>query len=178
MSNAPYRPDRAIVLVGPMGAGKSTIGPLLAERLAFPFFDADDEIARDAGFSIAGMFERFGEAEFRVRERQVIARLIDGPPAVIAVGGGAFADADSRALILARCTAVWLDADVETLAARVRTDLQRPLLRNGNPKAVLAGLVEARNPFYAEAHLRVESGASPPEAVVESIVAGLKARAE
>ncbi len=175
MSNAPYRPSRAIVLVGPMGAGKSTIGPLLAERLVLPFFDADDEVARDAGLDIAGIFERFGEAGFRARERQMIARLIDGPPAVIAAGGGAFADADSRALILARCTAVWLDADVETLARRLRADSQRPLLRNGDPKAVLADLAEARNPYYAEAQVRVESGASSPEAVVEIIVAGLKA---
>jgi shikimate kinase len=176
MSNAPYRPGRATVPVGPMGAGKSTIGPLLAERLGLPFFDADEEIARDTGLSIAGMFERFGEAGFRARERQMIARLIEGRPAVIAAGGGAFADADGRALILARCTAVWLATDVETLAARLRTDSGRPLLGSGDPKTVLTGLAEARNPYYAEAHLRVESGASPPEAVVESVVAGLKAR--
>ncbi|MGQ0590878.1 MAG: shikimate kinase [Sphingosinicella sp.] len=177
MSRAPHRPGRAIVLVGPMGAGKSTIGPLLAERLARPFFDADDEIERDAGFSIAEIFERCGEAEFRTRERQMIARLIEGPPAVIAAGGGAFADADSRTLILARCIAVWLDADVETLAARVHAAPQRPLLRSGDPKAVLTGLAEARNPYYAEAQLRVENGASSPGEVVERIVAGLKARA-
>src|SRR3954469_23857636 len=119
MEKAPPSDERPIVLVGLMGAGKTTVGRRLARRLNLPFADADEEIEAAAGLSIAEIFERCGEAHFRDGERRVLARLIHGPPRVIATGGGAFMDPDTRALMLARCTAVWLDVDVEILVERV-----------------------------------------------------------
>ena len=116
-----------------MGAGKSTVGRRLAKRLGLPFVDADEEIEAAAGLSIAEIFERYGEAHFRDGERRVLARLIDGPPRVIATGGGAFMDAETRALILERCIAIWLDAEVETLAERVGRRGHRPLLKGTGP---------------------------------------------
>ncbi|HEX8365939.1 MAG TPA: shikimate kinase [Allosphingosinicella sp.] len=165
--------DRSIVLVGMMGAGKTTVGKRLARRLGLPFADADEEIERAAGRSIAEIFERFGEAEFRDGERRVIARLIEGAPQVLATGGGAFLNEETRAVILARCIAVWLDADVETLAKRVVRRESRPLLRGREPRAALAELAEQRNPIYAEAHLRVSTGPVPHDEVVDRIVAAL-----
>src|SRR4051794_20411981 len=111
--------DRSLVLVGLMGVGKSTVGRRLAKRLGLEFVDSDTEIESAAGYSIVEIFERFGEASFRDGERRVIARLVEGTPKVIATGGGAFIDPTTRALILDRCTAIWLDADIELLAERV-----------------------------------------------------------
>jgi shikimate kinase len=108
------KPERSIVLVGLMGAGKSTVGRRLAKRLGMGFVDSDDEIERAADHKISEIFDRFGEASFRDGERRVIARLIEGPPKVIATGGGAFVDPATRKLILERCLAIWLDADLET----------------------------------------------------------------
>lgn len=156
-----------------MGAGKSTVGRRLARRLGLPFADADAEIEAAAGLSVAEIFERFGEAHFRDGERRVIARLVEGPRHVIATGGGAFMDADTRALILARCTAVWLDGDVDVLAERVGRRGHRPLLRGKDAKSLLEGLAEARNPVYAEAHLAVRTDAGAHEKVVDRIVAAL-----
>ena len=173
MPNALPRTDRPIVLVGLMGAGKSTIGRRLARRLGLPFADADEEIARAADRSIAEIFEAYGEATFRDGERRVIARLIDGEPKVVATGGGAFMNDETRALILARCTAIWLDADVDTLAERVSRRDGRPLLRDREPKAAIAELAERRNRIYAEAHLRVRSDPAPHEQVVDRILAAL-----
>src|SRR5687768_13273394 len=153
MANARPRPDRSIVLVGLMGVGKSTVGRRLARRLGLPFVDSDEEIEKAAGQRIADIFDRYGEPGFRDGERRVIARLIDGEPKVIATGGGAFIDAQTRALILERCTAVWLDADVETLAERVSRRGHRPLLRGKDPLPFLRDLAAARNPIYAEAHI-------------------------
>ena len=172
----PFAPSRSIVLVGLMGAGKSTVGKRLARRLGLPFVDADEEIERAADHSISEIFDRFGEPAFRDGERRVIARLIEGPVKVIATGGGAFMHDATRALILERCTAVWLDADVETLAARVGRRNTRPLLRTGEPKAVLEDLAGRRNPVYAQAHLRVPTEPVPHEEVVERIVQALAAR--
>lgn len=165
--------DRPIVLVGLMGAGKSTVGRRLARRIGLPFVDADEEIERAADHSIAEMFERFGEASFRDGERRVIARLVDGPPKVIATGGGAFMNADTRKLILARAIAIWLDADIATLAERVTRRDHRPLLKSGDPATLLTQLAEVRNPIYAEAHIRIESNAVPHERSVERILAAL-----
>src|SRR3569833_3177268 len=116
MSSSLRRPDRSIVLVGLMGAGKSTIGRRLAHRLGLAFADSDEEIEKAAGRSISEIFDQFGEKEFRDGERRVIARLVEGPPKVLATGGGAFMNESTRALILANGVAVWLDADIETRA--------------------------------------------------------------
>ncbi|HYN45089.1 MAG TPA: shikimate kinase [Allosphingosinicella sp.] len=168
--------ERSIALIGLMGAGKSTIGRRLAKRLGLPFVDADAEIERAAGLKVAEIFERFGEPDFRGRERRVIARLVEGPCAVIATGGGAFMDPRMRALILARCTAIWLDGDVETFAWRVGRRNNRPLLDGKDPAVLLRSLAEARNPIYAEAHLTVRSDAAPHERIVDRIVEALAAQ--
>ncbi|OSZ71913.1 shikimate kinase [Sphingomonas sp. IBVSS1] len=164
---------RPITLIGLMGAGKSSIGKRLADRLALPFVDADDEIVLAAGLSIPEIFERFGEAHFRDGERRVIARLIDGTPKVIATGGGAFMNAETRALILARTQAVWLDADIATLVERVRRRGGRPLLAGRDPGQVLRDLAAVRNPVYALAPIRVASKAGPHGDTVDAIITAL-----
>ena len=174
MSAPLFHPDRSIALIGLMGAGKSSVGRRLARRLRVPFVDSDAEIEQAAGLAVAEIFARYGEAHSRDGERRVIARLAAGPPRVIATGGGAFVDPETRALLLERCTVVWLDADIGTLAERVSRNDKRPLLRGKDPQALLASLAEARNPLYAEAHLKVESGRAPAERVVERIVRGLE----
>ena len=176
MADALPRPEVPIVLVGLPGAGKSTVGRRLASRLGLPFVDSDEEIERAADRSVPEIFERFGEADFRDGERRVIRRLVEGAPRVIATGGGAFMDPETRALILERCIAIWLDAEVETLARRVKKHDSRPLLRGADPLARLRELAEARNPVYAEAPIRVHSASVPHEAAVDRIVAALKAR--
>ncbi|TZG27909.1 shikimate kinase [Sphingomonas montanisoli] len=168
--------DRPLVLIGLMGTGKSTVGKRLAARLHLPFVDADHEIERAAGLSIPEIFERFGEKEFRDGERRVIARLIDGRPKVIATGGGAFMQEETRSLILERATAIWLDADLDVLVDRVkRRDGSRPLLKNRDPREALAELAAIRNPFYALAPIHVRSQPLPHEATVESILKALAA---
>ncbi|WP_353216028.1 shikimate kinase [Sandarakinorhabdus sp.] len=158
-----------------MGAGKSSIGRRLGLRLGLPFVDADTEIETAAGMAIAEIFERFGEAHFRDGERRVIARLIDGTPKVIATGGGAFMNDDTRALILARTHAVWLNADVATLVDRVRRRGNRPLLAGRDPGLVLAELAAVRNPVYALAQIEVVSRPGPHHEMVDSIIAALAA---
>jgi shikimate kinase len=170
-SAAPVRP---IVLVGMMGVGKSTIGRRLAQRLNMRFVDADDEIERAAGMSIADIFERFGEAHFRDGERRVIARLLSGAPMVLATGGGAFINDDTRTLILAQARAVWIDANVDTLVDRVSRRGHRPLLVGRDPKTVLRELAAVRNPLYALAPLRVESNNGPHDATVRTILEALR----
>lgn len=162
--------QRAIVLVGLMGVGKSTIGRRLAHRLNLPFVDADGEIEAAAGMSIADIFDRFGEAHFRDGERRVIARLIDGQPKVIATGGGAFVNDETRALILAEALAVWLDAPAAVLAERVRRRDTRPLLRGRDPLVVLTELATHRNPLYALAPIRVASANAPHDTTVRAIL--------
>ena len=177
MADAHPRPEVTIVLVGLPGVGKSTVGRRLAKRLGLGFVDSDEEIERAAVHTIPEIFDRFGEASFRDGERRVLKRLIEGEPKVVATGGGAFMDADTRALILERCLAVWLDAEVETLAARVARRGHRPLLAGKDPRAFLRGLAEARRPFYAQAHLRVLSDSGPQERTVDRIVEALAERA-
>jgi shikimate kinase len=159
-----------IVLVGLMGAGKSTVGRRLATRLHLPFVDADHEIETAAGMTVSDIFERFGEAHFRDGERRVIARLMDGKTKVIATGGGAFINDDTRATILQASLAIWLDAQPDVLAERVGRRDTRPLLRGKDPKIVLSELAAVRNPFYAEAHLRVPSNHAPHEVTVNAIL--------
>lgn len=166
---------RPVTLVGLMGAGKSSIGKRLAARLGLPFLDADTAIEEAAGMTISDMFERFGEAHFRDGERRVIARLIDGTPKVIATGGGAFMNDDTRALIRERTLSVWLDADVATLVDRVRRRGTRPLLKDRDPGEVLMALAASRNPVYAQAHIRIASKAGPHHETVDAIVAALAA---
>lgn len=169
-------PDRTIVLVGLMGVGKSTVGRRLAARLGRPFFDADAEIEVAAGMTVAEIFEKFGETHFRDGERRVVARLMDGRSGVIATGGGAFADDATRALILERGLAVWLDADISTLVERVGRRDHRPLLRNRDAAEVLTELAGRRNAAYAEAPITVRSGRGSIEKTVDAIVAALTAR--
>jgi len=166
---------RPITLVGLMGAGKSSIGRRLALRLALPFADSDTEIETAAGLSIPEIFARFGEAHFRDGERRVIARLIDGLPKVIATGGGAFMNDETRELILSRTQAVWLNAEVSTLVDRVRRRGNRPLLAGRDPGQVLAELAAIRNPVYALAPIQVLSLPGPHHAMVEAIIAALAA---
>jgi shikimate kinase len=166
---------RPIVLIGLMGVGKTTVGRRLAQKLGLPFVDADEEIETAAGMTIAEIFDKFGEPYFRDGERRVIARLIDGSRKVIATGGGAFMNEETRALILDRATAVWLEADVETLIDRVRRRNTRPLLRGKDPRVVLSDLARLRNPVYALAPIHVRSQPSPHDATVKAILKALSA---
>jgi shikimate kinase len=163
-----------VVLVGLMGAGKTSVGARLAERLRAPFRDSDAEIEAAASMSVADIFETHGEAYFRAGERRVIRRLIAEGPQVLATGGGAFMDPETRALVKAEAVSVWLKADLETLVARTAGRTHRPLLNRGDPRQTLASLIEARYPVYAEADLAVETVAGRPhEEMVERILAAL-----
>jgi shikimate kinase len=184
MSAAPASPDhppanpallaaritRPVVLVGLMGVGKSTVGRKLASLLGRDFVDADDAIIAAAKLSIAEIFEQFGEPYFRDGERRVIARLIEEGHGVIATGGGAFVDPTTRALILERAIAVWIDCDVDTLVERTARRNTRPLLKNGDPKEILTRLASARAPFYAEAPIRVVSENGPHAETARAIL--------
>lgn len=169
-------PDRSIALVGLMGAGKTSIGRRVAARLGLPFVDSDEEIERAAGRSVADIFESYGEPEFRDLERRVLRRLLSGQVQVIATGGGAFIDESTRALMCDQCITIWLQADVETLARRVRGNDKRPLLKGKDPVTVLAALAEIRDPIYAQAHLTIPSAPRAHEATVEMIIARLAER--
>lgn len=162
-------------MVGLMGAGKSSIGRRLAQRLGLPFIDADTEIEAAAGTTIEEIFQRHGEAAFRDGERRVIARLLESPPHVLATGGGAFMDPSTRALIRARTISIWLRADIELMLARVGRRSNRPLLKSGDPRAVLEQLIAQRYPIYAEADLTVDSIDGPPDATLERVLAALAA---
>ncbi|MHA6720764.1 shikimate kinase [Sphingomonas sp. RS6] len=164
---------KPIVLVGLMGAGKTTVGRRLAQRLRLPFVDADAEIEAAAGMTVADIFDRFGEPHFRDGERRVIARLVDGTPKVIATGGGAFINDETRQLILDQAISIWLDAEPAVLADRVRRRDTRPLLRGRDPLVTLTELARVRNPFYALAQIRVPSVAAPHETTVEAILKAL-----
>lgn len=144
---------KPVVLVGMMGAGKSAVGTALARRLQVPFRDSDAEIERAAACSIAEIFARDGEAFFRDREAEVIARLLREDPAILSTGGGAYLQSGTRELVSAAGVALWLQADLELLWLRVKHKDTRPLLRTPNPKRTLAELLEARTPAYAQADL-------------------------
>ncbi len=169
----PFVPPRTIVLVGLMGAGKTNIGRRLAARLGLPFIDADAEIEAAAGETIEEIFKRHGEAAFRDGERRVIARLLDGPVHVLATGGGAFMDAQTRERIRERGISVWLRADLDLLLARVARRDDRPLLKNGDRRAILAALIEQRYPIYAEADIVVDSVDGPPELTLSRVIGEL-----
>ena len=149
------------MLVGLMGAGKSAIGKRLAQLLGLPFVDADLEIEAAAGCTIEEIFQRHGEAGFRDGERRVIARLLDGPVQVLATGGGAFMDAETRARTKARAVSIWLKADLDTLLARTARRNNRPLLKRDDPRKVLEQLMTLRHPHYETADITIESTDSP-----------------
>lgn len=169
------RLQRSIVLVGLMGAGKSTVGRRLAAALHLPFYDADHEIEAAAGCTISDFFERYGEPAFRDGERRVIARLLEGPRHVLATGGGAFMDAGTRQLIKHQGLSIWLRAGIELLMTRVAKRQTRPLLQTGDPRATMEKLMAERYPTYAEADLTVESNGGPHDTVVQQILAHLSA---
>ena len=168
-------PQRSVVLVGLMGAGKTTVGRRLAQKLGLNFVDADAEIERAAGETIPEIFERHGEAAFREGERRVIARLLEGSPQVLATGGGAFMDETTRQNIAARGTSVWLKADLDVLMRRVSRRSNRPLLKQGDPRTTMERLMAARYPVYAGADITVESVEGPHEIVVDDVIARLDA---
>src|SRR5919205_3043237 len=161
---------RAIVLVGMMGAGKSSIGRRLAQRLEIPFVDADSEIEIAAGMSIEDIFATRGEPEFRAGEARVIARLLEGGTQVIATGGGAFMNADTRAAIKAKGISVWLRATLDVLSRRIKRRGDRPLLKSADPEAKLRELIDLRYPTYALAELTVQSREVVHEKIVDEMV--------
>ena len=166
--------DRPIVLVGLMGAGKSTVGRRLAKRLGLPFVDTDSEIEDVTGHRWGELFERYGEAEYRDGERRLVARIVDREVRVISTGGGVFADPGTRELLNDRAITVWLDAPVDVLTDRTGRRNTRPLLRN-NPRKRLEELSQQEGPCYAEAHIHVKSGDGAHKDVVEAIVKALEA---
>jgi len=165
---------RTVALVGLMGAGKTSIGRRLAQELGLPFVDADHEIEGAAGQTIEDIFEEHGEAFFRDGERRVIARLLDGPAHVLATGGGAFMDPSTRALLIAHTITIWIKADIEILLSRLSRRNHRPLLKHGDKRTILTGLMAARHPIYAEANFTIDSSDGPPEETVSGIMACLK----
>jgi len=167
---------RSIVLVGMMGVGKSSIGRRLAARLGILFVDADTEIEKAAGMSIADIFARHGEADFRSGEARVIARLLDGGPQVLATGGGAVMNADTRATIKAKAVSIWLSAEFDVLMRRInKRKNDRPMLQTADPAATLRELLVVREPFYAKADLTVQSREVPHDAIVSEIMTALAA---
>jgi shikimate kinase len=167
---------RSIVLVGMMGSGKSSIGRRLAARLAVPFVDADAEIEAAAGMTIPEIFEKHGEPYFRAGEARVIARLLDHGPQVLATGGGAFMNRDTRAAIRAKAISVWLKAELDVLLRRIKRRTDRPLLKTEDPGATLTRLIAERYPVYAEADLTVMSREVPHDTIVDEIVTALRER--
>jgi shikimate kinase len=160
---------RTIAMVGMMGAGKSSIGRRLATRLGLPFIDADTEIEEAANATITEIFEQHGEAYFRDGERRVIQRLLDGVPKVLATGGGAFIQPDTRAAIQAGAISIWLKADRDLILARVRRRTNRPLLKTDDPAAVVDRLIAERYPIYAEADIHIQSRDVAHDVVIDSI---------
>ncbi len=169
---------RHVVLVGLMGAGKSAIGRRVAARIGARFRDADTEIEKAAGMTIPDIFAVHGEEEFRTGERRVIARLLDGQPMVLATGGGAYMDNETRALLKEGATTIWMHAELDVLVKRCAKRGNRPLLKNGNPREILAGLIGSRYPVYAEADITIDSRDEPHEIAVNAIVNALIERGD
>ena len=167
---------RSVVLVGMMGAGKSSIGRRLALRLGIPFVDADVEIEKAAGMTINDIFAVRGETEFRTGEARVILRLLESGPQVLATGGGAFTNPDTRSAIGAKGISIWLKAEFDVLMKRIRRRHDRPLLKTDDPGATLRKLIEERDPVYALADLTVQSREVMHEKIVDEIVGALAGR--
>ncbi|HTK79572.1 MAG TPA: shikimate kinase [Rhizomicrobium sp.] len=170
------RLKQTVALVGMMGAGKSSLGRRLAARLNVPFRDADAEIEAAAGCSINDIFDRFGEGAFRDGERKVMARLLNDAPHVLATGGGAFIDPETRTRIKETALSVWINVPLEVLISRVGRRNTRPLLRNGDPKEILTQLLREREHIYGEADLTINSEDAPHGAAVERILTALTER--
>src|SRR6266436_9489953 len=166
---------RSIVLIGMMGAGKSTIGRRLSARLRLPFLDADVEIEAAAGMSIPDIFETHGESHFRDGEARVIARLLDSGPAVIAAGGGAFMREETRNRIGGKAVSIWLKADADIIMRRVKRRADRPLLQTADPAATVGRLMSEREPVYQRADLTIWSRDVPHEKIVDECIEGLHA---
>lgn len=173
VSSPPLTVPRTIVLVGLMGAGKTSVGKRLAARLGLEFRDADHEIEAAAGLTVSEIFEKFGEEEFRKGERRVIARLLDEPVHVLATGGGAFMDPETRATIRQSGLSLWLKADLDTLVERTSRRNTRPLLRSGNPREILEKLIAVRYPVYGQADLVVESSPASLDTTVDKVLGAL-----
>jgi shikimate kinase len=169
----PALADRSIVMIGLMGAGKTSVGRRLAQRLHLAFTDADEEIVRAAGCSVSEIFARFGEAAFREGERKVITRLLQEPPRVLATGGGAFLDGEIRDHIRRHGLSVWLRADLDVLVRRTEGRSHRPLLNTGDPRATLARLMAQRYPVYAAADVIVDSDDGPIDRMVDRVLAAV-----
>jgi shikimate kinase len=167
---------RSIVLVGMMGAGKSSVGRRVALRLGIPFVDADTEIEKAAGMAITDIFAIRGEAEFRAGEARVILRLLEGGPQVLATGGGAFVNPDTRAAVAAKGISIWLKAEPDVLMKRIRRRQDRPLLHTADPAATLRKLLDEREPVYALADLTVQSREVTHDRIVDEIVGAIAGR--
>ena len=172
---AEIRIDKPITLVGMMGVGKTTVGRRLAPKLNLPFVDADEEIERAAGMKVSDLFEVHGEESFRRGEAQVIDRLLNGPPIVLATGGGALKYKSTREIISNRALSIWIKADIETLVTRATRRGTRPLLKSGDPQETIERLLIERTPFYQLADIIVESQSGPHARTVSAIIDALKA---
>jgi shikimate kinase len=164
---------RSVVLVGMMGAGKSTIGRRLAARLRLPFLDADAEIEAAAGMSIPDIFESHGEPHFRDGEARVIARLLEAGPSVLATGGGAFMREETRNRVRDKAVSIWLKADADTILKRVKRRADRPLLQTADPAATIGRLIDQRHPVYQLADITIASREVLHEKIVEECIAAL-----
>lgn len=167
--------SRPIVLVGLMGAGKTAIGRRVAAVLDLPFVDSDHEIETASRMSVPELFEKYGEAEFRALEQRVIARLLHDGARVLATGGGAFMNADTRAAVREHAVSVWLKADLDTLMTRVMKKQNRPLLKTGEPRLVMEKLMALRYPVYAEADITVQTRDERREVIADEVIAAVEA---
>ena len=165
-----HAPKKTIVLVGIMGAGKSTVGKILADRLGMRFIDADQEIERAAGFTITDFFEKYGEVEFRKGEERVISRILAGEPCVLATGGGAFMSEATRLLIKKMATSVWLRVSFEVLAKRLEKRSDRPLLQTADPQQTLKALIKKRYPIYNDADFIVDAENDGVDITVSKVI--------
>ncbi len=166
---------KPVVLVGLMGAGKSKIGAMLADALDWPFVDADHEIEKAAGLSVAQIFEQHGEPAFRDLERQVIARLLSDELKVIAPGGGAVMNEQTAHIVWSRAFSIWMRADLDILVERTGRNSKRPLLKNGDPYEILGNMMKIRHPVYQKADLVIDSDEAPPEHTLEKLLGALAA---
>ncbi|PVE20213.1 shikimate kinase [Microvirga sp. KLBC 81] len=164
---------RSLVLIGMMGVGKTSIGKRLAARLQFPFLDTDKAVEEAAHLSVSDIFDIYGEAAFRDCERRVIARILQTPRQVVALGGGAWKDTRTRAVVEANAISIWLDADLATLVGRVQRRTTRPLLQNANPVSVIVALDHERRPIYSLADIHLKVGHGSHNCVVDNLIHAL-----